>query len=76
MKRGRRVSVKSVFVTIKDVTYAGTYYVIGSTVHVQSTFGTKATQVGGSRPALIAKLLLSELARGNELVKKLLSSDR
>jgi hypothetical protein len=64
MKASRPVSVKSVFVTINDVTYAGTYYVIGTTVHVQSTFGNKATQVGGSRPAVIAKMLLSELARG------------
>ncbi len=64
MKARRPVSVKSVFVTIKDVTYAGTYYVIGSTVHIQSTFGNKAAQVGASRPAMIAKMLLSELARG------------
>jgi hypothetical protein len=64
MKARRPVPVKSVFVTIHDITYAGTYYVINSTVHVQSTFGTKATQVGASRPAMIAKMLMSELARG------------
>lgn len=55
--------VRHVTVTIDDIIYEGTYFVRDSMVYVQSEFGTKATQVGGSRPATLAKLLLSELVR-------------
>ena len=55
--------VRPVTATIDDVIYFGTYYVQNSTVYVQSQFGAKATQLGGSRPRWIAKLLLSELVR-------------
>ena len=55
--------MRPVTVTIDDVIYFGTYYVQNSTVYVQSQFGAKATQLGGSRPRWIAKLLLSELVR-------------
>ena len=56
--------LKDVSVTIKGVTHHGTYYVQDSIVHVQSSFGTKSTHVGGSPPLSIATLLLLELVRG------------
>jgi hypothetical protein len=56
-------AVKSITITINGVAHLGTYYVLGSMVHVQSAFGNKTTQVGGSPPAKIAKMLLSELVR-------------
>jgi hypothetical protein len=55
--------VRHVTVTIDDIIYEGTYFVRDSMVYVQSAFGTKATQAGGSRPTTLAKLLLSELVR-------------
>ena len=55
--------VRSVTVTIDDIMYFGTYYVQDSVVYVQSEFGTKATQIGGSPARAVAKLLLSELVR-------------
>ena len=55
--------MRSVIVTIDDVIYFGTYYVQNSTVYVQSQFGAKTSQIGGSRPKSIAMLLLSELVR-------------
>jgi hypothetical protein len=58
--------VKTTAVTIQGVTYEGTYYVQGSTVNVQSSFGKKATQLGGSPPEWIAKMLLSELVRASD----------
>jgi hypothetical protein len=60
MRGGGPTAVKSVIITINGVEYRGTYFVQGSTVHVQSTLGRKAAQVGGS-PEIIAKLLLLEL---------------
>jgi hypothetical protein len=41
------------------------YFVQGSMVHVQWSFGAKATQVGNSPPEMIAKMLLSELVRAS-----------
>jgi hypothetical protein len=64
--------VDSVTVTISGVTYEGTYYVQSSMIYVQSSFGTKAKQVGGAPRELIAKMLLSELVRAgsSRLLKK------
>jgi hypothetical protein len=56
--------VRSVTVTIDDVMYFGTYYVQNSIVYVQSEFGRKTAQTGGSPSRAIAKILLSELVRG------------
>ena len=56
-------SVKDVTVMIDGVTHHGSYYVQSSLVYVQSEKGTKATQVGGSRPEMLARMLLSELVR-------------
>jgi hypothetical protein len=62
--RGHRPSpIRGVAVTIDGVTHYGTYFVQSSNVYVQSPFGAKATQVGGSPPESIAKSLLSELVR-------------
>jgi hypothetical protein len=56
--------VKDVWVTVDGVEHHGTYYLQGLMVHVHhSEKGWKATQVGGSPPKMIAKLLLSELVR-------------
>jgi hypothetical protein len=63
MTGSRPTSVRNVAVTLDGVTHKGTYYVQGSTVYVQCDSGTKATQVGGSPPESIAKLLLSEMVR-------------
>jgi hypothetical protein len=57
--------VESVEVTIGGVIYEGTYYVQKSIVYVQSPYGSKATQVGGSSPEALAKMLLSELVRAS-----------
>jgi hypothetical protein len=59
----RPTSVREITVIIDGKTYEGTYYVQQSLVYVQSASGGKATQVGGSRPEFIARLLLSELVR-------------
>jgi hypothetical protein len=63
MKSSKPTAVKTVTVTIKGVTHHGTYFVQSSMVHVHSTLGSKTTQVGGSPPETVAKLLLSELVR-------------
>jgi hypothetical protein len=54
-----------VAVEIGDIIYEGAYYVQESVVHVQSSFGSKSTQLGGSPPRMIARMLLSELVRGS-----------
>ena len=54
---------RSVTVTIDGVAYHGTYLVQRSMIYVRSPLGAMATQVGGSPPEAIAKLLLSELVR-------------
>jgi len=60
---GRPLIARSVTVTIDGVTHQGTYYVQGSTVHVRSQLGAKATHIEGSLSEAIARLLLSELVR-------------
>ena len=55
--------VRDVTVEVDGVKHKGTYYVQDSTVFVRSPIGSKATQVGGSQPSAIARMLLSELAR-------------
>jgi hypothetical protein len=59
------IPVKTVTVTLGGVTYEGMYYLESSMVHVQSSFGKKATQVEGSLPEAVAKILLSELVRAS-----------
>jgi hypothetical protein len=55
--------VRTVTVTIDGVLYEGTYFVQQQMIHVRSQFGAKATQLGGSTPEALAKLLLSEMVR-------------
>jgi hypothetical protein len=56
--------VRPVTVKMDRVTHAGTYYVQNQTVYVEHLlFGSKATQVRGTQPELMAWLLLSELVR-------------
>lgn len=63
MRDTRPASVKTVTVTIDGIAHHGTYYVQRSVVYVQSSLGAKATQVGGTPPENVAKLLLSEMVR-------------
>ena len=68
MSGGWPTPVELVTVTINGGIYEGTYYVQKSVVYVQSSYGSKATQVGGfggSPPKSVAALLLSELVRGS-----------
>jgi hypothetical protein len=60
---GRPLIVRSVTVTIDGVTHQGTYCVRGSSVHVRSPLGAKATQIEGSPLEALAMSLLSELVR-------------
>jgi hypothetical protein len=59
-------AVRNVTVTVEGLKHDGTYYLQGSTLYVQSAFGTKATQLGGSTPEIIARILLSELVRAGD----------
>ena len=63
MAGNRLIPVERVTVTIDSVTHAGAYYVKGPFLFVRSPLGAKATQVGGSLPQDVAKLLLAELVR-------------
>jgi hypothetical protein len=58
----RPTPVNQISIMIGDTVHHGTYYVQEDMVYVQSPKGTKATQIGGSPPSILAKLLLSELA--------------
>ena len=59
-----------VSVTTDGVTHEGAYYVNGFILHVRSPLGAKATQVGGSSPEAVAKLLLAGLfaRRGSNVI--------
>jgi hypothetical protein len=59
-------AVRNVTVTVDGLKHEGTYYLQGSKLYVQSPFGTKATQLGGSTPEIIARILLSELVRAGD----------
>jgi hypothetical protein len=59
----RPILVDRVTVTIDSVTHAGAYYVKGPFLFVRSPLGAKTTEVGGSPPEAVAKLLLAELVR-------------
>src|SRR5690242_14608480 len=50
MRDHRPTLIRGVSVTIRDVIHRGTYFVQGSMVHVQSSFGAKAIPVGDSSP--------------------------
>jgi hypothetical protein len=57
-------SVRNVTVTLDGVTHSGAYYVQGSLVHVRCDAGTKADTAWQIARMSVAKLLLSELVRG------------
>jgi hypothetical protein len=63
MAQTRPSAVKPVSVTIGKIKHDGIYYVKRGMLYVRSPLGTKVTQVGGSSPEIVAKLLLSELVR-------------
>ena len=63
MTNGRPAQVKSVTVTFDGVIHHGTYFVLGSMVHVRSPLGAKSTRLGRSSPGELAMLLFSELVR-------------
>lgn len=62
MADGKSIPVKPVAISIRGVTYRGTYFVERSVVYVRSRLGIKAARLGGASPKTIAKLLLSDLA--------------
>ena len=47
-------------------TYRGSYQVTGKLLTVVRAYGTKSTQVGGSPPETLAKMLLGELVRAHQ----------
>jgi hypothetical protein len=62
--------LRNVMITLDGVTHKGIYYVQGSLVHVQCDAGTKATQLGRLPATSVAKLLPSELVRGQLKAKE------
>ena len=55
--------VRNLTVPVDGAVHRGTYYVQSKMVYVQYGGETKVTQVGGSSPVSIARLLLSEMVR-------------
>lgn len=54
---GTKANPENISVTIDGIKHRGTYFVESKMVHVQSEFGSKVTQVGGSEPETIARSL-------------------
>ena len=54
--------------TYDDDSRTGTYEVRSGIVHVTTEFGTKSTQVGGSPPLVIARMLARELMQAAKLM--------
>ena len=54
--------------TYDDDRRTGTYEVRSGIVHVTTEFGTKSTQVGGSPPLVIARMLARELMQAAKLM--------
>jgi hypothetical protein len=63
MTDSKPTPVNSVIVTENGVTLEGTYFVQNKMIYVRSLLGTTVTQLGGTQPEMLAKLLLSELVR-------------
>lgn len=59
-------NAKEIVIEINGKEYSGRYIVKRSIVSVISSFGEKSTQVGGSAPESIARLMLGELVRENK----------
>jgi len=47
----------------KGRTYRGRYSIVGSVVTVTWSLQSRSTRIGGSAPAVLAKMLLKELIR-------------
>lgn len=54
---------KEITVEENGETYKGRYKIEKRMVHVMSAFGYESTQIGGSEPETIAKMILGELVR-------------
>ena len=54
--------------TYDDDRRTGTYEVRSGIVHVTTEFGTKSTQVGGSPPLVIARMLAREVMQAAKLM--------
>ncbi len=52
-----------VSIEVNGRTYNGVYTVDGSIISVSSAIGSKRTQIGGSSPKNLARVMLSELVR-------------
>ncbi|WFU76575.1 hypothetical protein [Bradyrhizobium sp. CB2312] len=57
----------SVSFTYDDGRRKGSYETKSGMIHVTTEFGTKATQVGGSPPLVIARMLARELMQAAKL---------
>ena len=60
----RSSPVQDVTDTVDGVTYTGRFYAYGPMVFVHYMGKKKQTQIGGSPPESIARMLLSEMVRG------------
>lgn len=58
---------KAVSFTYDDGRRVGSHEIKAGMVHVTTEFGTKATQVGGSPPLAIARLIAGELMRAAKI---------
>jgi hypothetical protein len=54
---------EEVHIQYKGKTYRGRYSVAGSVVTVTWSLQSRSTQIGGSAPAVLARMLLKELIR-------------
>jgi hypothetical protein len=52
-----------VSIEVNGKTYNGTYTVDGSIISVSFALGSKRTQIGGSSPESLARVMLCELIR-------------
>jgi len=59
----RPAADREVQIEYKGKTYRGRYSVTGSVVTVTWSLESRSTQVGGSAPAVLARMLLKELIR-------------
>jgi len=58
-------NAKEIIIELNGKRFAGRYIVKNRIVTVTSGFGEKSTQVGGSNPESLARIILEELVREN-----------
>lgn len=56
-------TIHTIKVDVDGIVHTGEYWVEGKVLHVASERGMKRTQVGGSPPEVLAKMVLSEIVR-------------